>query len=370
MTALLEELRTTALAAGAIGFGVTTADPFPETRDELLRRDASGERGALGFTYLDPATATDLRRSFPWATSVAVVAVPYLPGAGSPGSTDAPSVRVARFATDDHYVPVRRCLAAIASVLREAGHATETLTDDNRLVDRAAAVRAGVGWWGKSTLVLVPGAGPWVLLGSVVTDAELGPSQTMVRTCGTCVACIDVCPTGAIVAPGVLDARLCIAHWTQVAGVVPRAMRTAMGDRLYGCDDCLDACPPGFRLLERSTTPTGRHDLRSLLAATDDELLRRFEHFYIPKRRANQIRRNALIAAGNIEDRALFEVVAGYTGHPDPVLRVHAIWALVAIDAERARPVLEIVAAAERDGDVVDELRHHGVDPGRRPTPG
>ncbi len=370
MATLLEKLRSTALAAGAIGVGVTTADPFPESREELRRRTANGQRGELGFTYGDPSTSTDVRRSFPWANSLVVIAVPYLPDAGSPGSTDSPSVRVARFATEDHYVPVRRALDEVAAVLQLAGHTTEALTDDNRLVDRAAAVRAGVGWWGKSTLVLVPGAGPWVLLGSVATDAEMDPSPPMVRTCGTCVACIDVCPTGAIVAPGVLDARLCIAHWTQVAGVVPRSMRVAMGDRLYGCDDCLDACPPGFKLLERSTESAGRHDLSALLAAPDDELLDRFHHFYIPKRRAGQLRRNALIAAGNIGDAALFDIVAGYTGHPDPILRVHAVWALIAIDADRARAVLEIVAATERDDDVLDELRHHGVKTGRRQLPG
>lgn len=370
MSVLLEELRSAALSTGAIGFGVTTADPFPEAFEELERRSGNGQRGELDFTYADPATSTDIRRSFPWAESLVVVAVPYLPEAGSPGPAAAPSVRVARFATDDRYVAVGRVLDQVSSLLRAAGHRTEALTDDNRLVDRAAAVRSGVGWWGKSTLVLVPGAGPWVLLGSVVTDAELAPSPPMVRTCGTCVACIDACPTGAIVAPGVLDARLCIAHWTQVSGVVPRGMRIAMGDRLYGCDDCLDACPPGFRLLEGSTDRVGRHDLVALLAMTDDELLERFEHFYIPKRRASHLRRNALIAAGNIGDPECFDVVAGYTGHPDPMLRLHAVWALVAIDRDRARHVLEIVASGERDEEVLDELRHHGVGTGRRSLPG
>ena len=128
-----------------------------------------------------------------------------------------------------------------------AGHRAAVLCDDSRLVDRAAAVRAGVGWWGKSTMVLAPGHGPWLLLGSVVTDASLPPDTPMARDCGTCAACLPACPTGALVAPGVLDARRCLAALAQSPGAIPREFRRAMGDRLYGCDDCLEACPPGQR---------------------------------------------------------------------------------------------------------------------------
>jgi epoxyqueuosine reductase len=359
-TPTVEQLRDAALACGAAGLGVTTAAPFPEVRSEIERRSESGERGHLDFTYREPEVATDIRRSFPWARSLVVVAVPYLPSGGSP-PPGAGTVRVARFATQDHYVAVRAVLADLEALLAAAGHRSVALTDDNRLVDRAAAVRAGVGWWGKSTLVLVPGAGPWVLLGTVVTDAPLEPSEPMVRTCGTCVSCIDACPTGAIVAPGVLDARLCIAHWAQVGGMVPEPMRRAMDDRLYGCDECLDSCPPGVRLLEISNEPKGRHDLVEVLGASDDDLLTRFAHLYIPKRRASHLRRNALIAAGNSRDPGLFDVVAGYTGHPEAVLRAHAVWALAEIDRPRADPILRFVHSREQHSDVLGELRELGV---------
>ena len=132
-----------------------------------------------------------------------------------------------------------------------------------------------------------------------------------------------------------------------------------MGDRLYGCDECLDACPPGLRLLEQSAKPAGTHAIATVLGASDDELAVRFEHFYVPKRRMSLLRRNALIAAGNVGDGDLFDAVAGYTGHPDPVLRVHAVWALAAMDPLRARSVLAVVAATERHPDVLAELRHH-----------
>ncbi len=356
----VDRLRATALAAGAVGFGVTGADPFPSVRRELVRRSDSGERGLLDFTYRDPDRSTDVRQSFPWAQTLLVIAVPYLPAAGSPQPGPG-RLRIARFATEDHYVGVHVVLDELAGLLLDAGYRAETLTDDNRLVDRAAAVRAGVGWWGKSTLVLVPGAGPWVLLGTVVTDAAFESTDQMIRSCGSCVACIEACPTGAIVAPGVLDARRCLAHWAQVGGIVPSDMRRAMGDRLYGCDDCLDACPPGFRLLESATAARGSVRLLDVLGETDAELLARFAHFYIPKRRVAYLRRNALIAAGNLADPATFDVVAGYTGHPDAMLRAHAVWAIAEIDRDRAEPVLRFVAAHEADPDVLAELGQLGI---------
>ena len=144
-----------------------------------------------------------------------------MPGTARPGTA-----RIARFATRDHYEPLRHALHEVAQVLFDSGFRAEVLVDDSRLVDRAAAVRAGVGWSGRSTLVLVPGAGPWVLLGSVITDADLEPSAEMRRGCGTCTACIPACPTGAIIAPGVLDAVAASPRSCRVpAGFRPRSDR-------------------------------------------------------------------------------------------------------------------------------------------------
>ena len=141
--------------------------PFTRVAETMRSRQADGSSGALGFTYRDPDVATEVRRSLPWAQRLLVVAHSYLPEAGSPGAQVTGTGTVARFATVDHYQALGTILDELAAMLRGAGHRAEVLVDDNRLVDRAAAVRAGVGWWGKSTLVLVPGAGPWVLLGSV-----------------------------------------------------------------------------------------------------------------------------------------------------------------------------------------------------------
>jgi epoxyqueuosine reductase len=204
----------------------------------------------------------------------------------------------------------------------------EVLCDDSRLVDRAAAVRAGVGWWGKNTMVLAPGLGPWFLLGSVVTDLLLAPDAPLARGCGSCSACLPACPTGALVAPGVLDARLCLAAWAQTPGIVPVEIREAMGNRIYGCDDCIEACPPGRALRKKGNNEELVFDLGWLLWASDWTLLDHFGNWFLPNRDPRIIRRNALIAAGNSGDPDLKVAIEPYLSHPDVILSTHARWAL------------------------------------------
>ncbi|HEX5630841.1 MAG TPA: QueG-associated DUF1730 domain-containing protein, partial [Acidimicrobiia bacterium] len=189
MSDLRDRIAAVLASHGAVAHGITTADAFPEVTRELRAALESGRSAGLPFTFSNPDTAGDVTRSFPWARRIVVVAMSYLPAAGSPGPGQAGTARIARFATSDHYQPLRSALDAVANVLAAAGHRGAVVLDDHRLVDRAAAVRAGVGWWGKSTMVLMPGAGPWVLLGSVVTDAELETDPPMRRSCGTCTAC-------------------------------------------------------------------------------------------------------------------------------------------------------------------------------------
>jgi epoxyqueuosine reductase len=356
---LTSDLGAVAKARGVVGFGVCEATPFDDVRVGIERRRADGLAGSLTFTFTNPARSTNVRESLPWARRLVVCAVPYLAETGNPPERAAHEGRVARFAVEDAYRPLRRTLGELASMLRDGGHRAEVLVDDNRLVDRAAAVRAGVGWWGKNTMVLVPGAGPWVLLGSVATDVLLGTTPPMVRSCGTCVACLPACPTGALVSPGVLDARRCLAAIAQSPGVIPRDLRPAMGDRVYGCDDCLEACPPGRRSMERvGMSRAGIVDLIELLRAADRTLLLRYEHFYIPKRDPRYLRRNALVAAGNSNDVRFAGLLAGYLGHPDPLLRLHAAWALTRLKLGRAS--LEAAARHERDSEVAEEL-HLGL---------
>lgn len=364
-----QELQAIAVELGCAGFGVTHAGEFSGLAATLRQRIDSGAAGKLRFTYKDPERACDVRRSYPWAASLVVVSWPYMPAAGSPGPPSAGSGRIARFATDQHYNGLRLVLGAVAARLEADGYRSAILIDDDRLVDRVAALRAGVGWQGKSTMVLDPKFGPWLLLGSVVTDAVLDTGDQMVRDCGRCDACIPACPTGAIVTPGVLDASLCIAHWTQVPGAIPRQLRAAMGDRLYGCDDCLVACPPGHKVMERSVPGVGRVDLVGLLATDDQTLRNRFNHLYIPRNNPRYLRRNALVALGNsaataqeggrataAEIERIVGVLAGFLGDPDELYRIHAGWALGRIGGRVSGLLLQARLAEETAMEVVGEL--------------
>ena len=355
---LVAGLCAAAARAGLAAVGITSAAPFPEVRRSIDERVSAGHSGRLRFTYADPARATDPRASFPWAQSLVVAAHGYLPVAGSPGPGSPGTGRVARFATGDHYAPLRAGLGALAEVLEGAGHRTAFLCDDSRLVDRAAAVRAGLGWWGKNTMVLSPGLGPWLLLGSVATDAVLPLDALMVRDCGTCEACLPACPTDALVAPGILDSRRCLAALAQGPGVIPRELRGAVGDRLYGCDACLEACPPGRRALEAAPPGgAGRVDLVEILAADEATLLRRFAHFYVPGRRARYLRRNALVALGNAGGEGAVGAAVGFLSGPDPLLRAHAAWALGRLGGPAARAALQEAKVVEADPVVAEEIR-------------
>lgn len=357
MTALARRVARTLADHGCGAVGVAGIEPFDEARRRLEAAVASGRSGGLGFTFRRPHRSSDVGQSLPWAVRLVVAARPYLPEAGSPGPAEPGTVRVARFAAIDSYAPLRAGLDAAAALLEQEGYRATVLVDDSRLVDRAAAARAGVGWLGKSAMALVPGAGPWALLGSVATDAPLPPSTPMQRTCGRCTACIPACPTGAIAESGVVDARRCISALLQAPGWIPRPLRAAVGDRFYGCDDCLEACPPGSRLLATGALTKGRHDAVALLALDDRTLRRRFANFYVPGNDARWLRRNLLVALGNSGGVAAAGILAGYGGHHDPMLRGHAAWALGRIGSEAGRAVLEAMAATETDGDVRREVR-------------
>ena len=366
ITRLTDRLMDLGARAGLDGVGVCAAQPFSDTRLQIRSRKAQKMSGRLGFTFADPDRSTDIRRSFPWAERLVVGMAAYLPSAGDPGRPSPGQGRVARFAVQDFYRPLRAGLEAIASELELGGYRAEVLVDDSRLVDRAAAVRAGLGWWGKSTMVLAPGLGPWFLIGSVVTDALLITSEPMERTCGTCEACLPACPTGALVAPGVLDARLCLAAIAQSPGVIPRDLRPLMADRIYGCDECLNACPPGGRLSNRTDSSRGVVDLLLLLARPDRDLTEEFSHFYLPSRSPRILRRNALVALGNTGAGEHLGMVSGYLGHPDWLLRLHAVWAVhrlgSRLEAGRAAVSLRHAATFETSPEVRRELAWAGVE--------
>jgi epoxyqueuosine reductase len=345
----VDELRACGLAAGLDAFGVAPAEPFAGTRRHLEERRAAGLHGGMHFTYGDPARSTDPSRTVPGARALVVGARRYR--RADPPAPDGPAGAVARYARSDHYGALRQALGAVAAELLAAGWQARVLCDDNALVDREAAHRAGLGWYGKNANLLLPGLGSWFVLGSVVTDAPLETATEPVADgCGTCVRCIDACPTGAIVAPGVVDARRCLAWLVQARGSFPVEHREALGDRLYGCDDCQEVCPPN-RSADRRRPPAEGPDeeawvsLVDLLAATDDELLARHGRWYIPRREARWLRRNALVVLGNVGDAgdpAVVDVLQRYAGGDDELLAEHAAWASRRLAGRAAAEVAEI----------------------------
>lgn len=355
----VDELRSVGVEAGLAAVGFAAAEPFESTRVVLEARKAEGLHGGMAFTYKNPTRSTDPSLILRGARSLVVGAYAYR-RADPPPPPGRVSARVARFARADHYRALREGLDAIASHLRAGGWQARVMADDNSLVDRAAAERAGIGWFGKSANVLVPGLGSWVVLGSVITDALLPGDPTVADGCGTCRRCLDGCPTGAIVAPGVVDARRCLAWLLEAPGSFPREWRAALGDRLYGCDECQEVCPPNHTA-DRHRPPAPDRaevawvDVLGLLGASDDEILVRHGRWYIPDRDLRYFRRNLLVVLGNSRAGAAPEVIdalRAYLGHPDPLLRAHAVWAA----RQLGRPDLLDVVAGDSAPDVVEEL--------------
>lgn len=360
-------------SAGLDAVGICAASPFDDTRRTLQDRQAKGWAAGMQFTYRNPARSTDPQATVAGAAAIVVGARRYERQA--PDATAAAPInngRVAMYSWIDHYRPLRTALGAVADHLAGCGWQARVVADDNALVDRAAAVRAGLGWYGKNTNVLLPDAGSWFVLGSVITDAPLTAGEAAPAPvpdgCGSCQRCLVACPTGALVGPGELDARRCLAWLLQAPGVFPPEYRQALGDRLYGCDDCQTSCPVN-RLATRHHPPPPAEpaaqavvDLVALLDASDAELMAAVGRWYIPGREPRYVRRNALVVLGNTADPGDPAVVATLQralAAADPIVRAHAVWAA----ARLGRPDLLETVAADSDPLVIRELDAAGCRP-------
>jgi epoxyqueuosine reductase len=334
----IDEVRDLLAESGITHVGVTTADVLGEARAALFERREAGLHAEMGFTYRDPERSTDPLRAVADARSVIVAAKPYLteddPPAPDVGA--GPHARVGRYAWVDHYAPLRSALREVSRRIRRSDHRAVAFADDNSIVDRAVAHRAGLGWYGKNANLLLPGAGSWFVLGSIVTTAPYEPTPGPAPDgCGTCRRCIDDCPTGAIISPGVIDANRCISWILQKPGSIAVQYRSAIGDRIYGCDDCQDACPISVRLGRRNTIDLDPAadawvDAIELLDADDAWIDARYGHWYVTDRDFRWVRRNALVVVGNVGDPAdarVRRVLEHYRAHIDPILAEHAAWA-------------------------------------------
>jgi epoxyqueuosine reductase len=244
--------------------------------------------------------------------------------------------------------------------LRESGYQAKTYVDHGWMYDRAVAARAGLGWLGKNTNLLVPGQGSYVLLSEIVTSADLDPDKPTTKNCGACDACLRVCPTGALVAAGVLDNRRCISFWTiEHRGVIPHEIRPLIGDWIFGCDLCQEICPINAYPRRAEPDPSAIGHFRALadsrplleeLLTLDDERFReRFRRSAVWRTRRSGLLRNACVALGNVADRSSVPALSGALQDHEALVRGHAAWALGRIGGSSARRHLERELSGETD---------------------
>jgi epoxyqueuosine reductase len=315
--------------AGELGLdlaGAAPAGPYEETERAIRERRERGLFADLRFTTAHPEVSCHPELLFDGARTVVSAALCYWAPAGEPGPGEG---RLPRYTRRDRYAELREALDALG---RRLGGAYRVLVDENAHVDREAAARAGVGFYGKNTMLITRTHGSWVVLGTLVTAAELEPSEPLALDCGSCRLCIDACPTGALDEPGVLDANRCLSWSTQRPGPIPEEHRTAIGDAVYGCDICQEACPWNRGVEKRRAGERARGeptvDLVDWLEADDAELLGRYERLYVPRRDPRHLKRNALVALGNSGGPEHEPALVRHAAGDDPLLREHAEWAL------------------------------------------
>src|ERR1700694_74539 len=384
---LTSALKQRAQELGFCALAVTGAERFTEAERAATHRTAEGLMD--GLTWWSEArvhASADPRRATPEARSLIALAFPHpsatdpsLPpplveeqsifpspsGGGQGGS--GPRGRIAAYALgrDYHEVLLER-MQPLVAMLRERGYLAKTYVDHGWMLDRAAAARAGLGWLGKNTNLLIPGVGSNVLLAEIVTSAELEPDQPLKKTCGSCDACMRVCPTGALIEPGVLDNRRCISFWTiEHRGVIPIAMRPLIGDWIFGCDLCQEICPvnvgphaaePDARALEAfGPMIDARPRLEELLTLDDVGFRARFRNSAVLRTRRSGLLRNACVALGNIADRSSVPALATALDDAEALVRGHAAWALGRLGGGAALAHLERALRRETDAWVRDE---------------
>ncbi|CAB4696253.1 unannotated protein [freshwater metagenome] len=325
-----DELRELADQCGIDAVGVAVAEPYANTESHIRERRERGLFGRLKFTTLKPEVSCHPELLVPGAKSVVAGALAF---AGTEPERPEAFGRLPRYTWGDAYADLRCRLEELGAAL---GGSYRVLVDENDHVDREAAVRAGIGFYGKNTMVIAPGLGSWIVLGVVVTTVELEPTPAIAPGCGSCTACVDACPTDALDEVGVLDATKCLSYWTQVPEPIPASYRAPLAAQVYGCDICQDVCPWNRGPEKRSANSTpavGAHvDLVSWLEQREG-LPAGMERLYVPRRDPRWLRRNALVAAGNTArpNTALAAAVQHHAHGDDPLLAEHAQWALAEI---------------------------------------
>jgi epoxyqueuosine reductase len=330
------ELEALAEELGLDAIGAAPAEPYAETERHIRERRERGLFADMRFTMARPEESCHPEKLLPGARTVVSAALCYwLPEPECPPGHG----RLARYTWFDGYATLREKLDVLGQRL---GGAYRVLVDANQHVDREAAARSGVGFYGKNTLLITRRHGSWIVLGTLVTDVALEPTQPLDLDCGECRLCIDACPTAALDEPGTLDSTRCLSYWTQAAAPPPPDYRTGLGAQVYGCDICQDVCPWNRGIEKRRAgepspeTATPHVSLVEWLRSDPDELRRRFVRLYVPRNDGRRLRLNALVAAGNVGGDGEREAVTECLDDPDATTRELAAWALARMEERDA----------------------------------
>lgn len=289
-----------------------------------------GCAGDMAWLARNADRRTDPQRVLPGARSVVVLGLNYWQGA------EAALPGIARYAWgDDYHEVIERKLAELDVFLKERGGVQKCYVDTGPVLERDFAAAAGAGWHGKSTMLIHPELGTWFFLAEILTTLELEPDEPMPDRCGTCTRCIAACPTGAITAPHRVDARLCVSYLTiENKGAIPLELRPLIGGRIYGCDDCLSACPwnrfaqAGREAAFAARPAVAAMELRDYLALDDEGFRVLFRKSPIKRIKRRGFLRNVCVALGNVGTRHDLPALERAAEDSEPLIAEHAQWAI------------------------------------------
>ncbi|MED4956146.1 tRNA epoxyqueuosine(34) reductase QueG, partial [Paenibacillus macerans] len=335
---LKREIKENAASLGIDDIGFASADPFISLKAILLDRREKGYESGFEEPDIDKRIYPELSLEQP--ASLVSIAVAYPSKMDNPPKSEPGQRRgiLARSAWGrDYHLVLREAMAKLEDFIRQRVPEAriESMVDTGALVDRAVAERAGIGFKGKNCAIISPKWGSWIYLGEMITNIPFPPDSPVTEDCGECTKCIDACPTGALVGPGVLNAQRCISFLTQTKGFVEEEFMLKIGNRLYGCDTCQIVCPKNrgkswnHRPELQPDPETVKPLLLPLLDISNREFKERFGDSAAAWRGKKPIQRNAVIALGNFKDTASVPKLIDILFHdPRPVLRGTAAWAL------------------------------------------
>lgn len=341
--------------AAELGFNdcrITTADP-PLHKDAFERWIAAGQHGGMGYLERNAGKRIDPQQVLAGAKSIILLATSYHdPNARAMPPTKAGAVaRYARF-VDYHDVLAERLKALTDFVQQLGGHETKSLwyVDTGPLLERDLAQRGGLGFAGKHTNLISRRLGNWFFLSEIITTLPLEPDPSEQNRCGACTRCITACPTKAITAPFQLDARRCISYLTiELKGSIPEEFRTAIGNRIYGCDSCLEVCPwnrfarEGALMARHARRDLDQPALLDLLALDETAFKEKFRDTPMLRTKRRGLLRNVCVALGNVGDRDALPALEKACSSPEPLIAEHAAWAVTEI-ARREESVIPSAA--------------------------